>query len=119
MDLMERIRLLREYGMMDETAFEDILAIMKLFKEEYGIELTEENAGIMITHMSSAFHRNVTGEEIDAMDACILEEIKEVPEYVRAERILVSIASGIKNDLSKKEMEYFLVHICNLLANTN
>ncbi|SHO43917.1 PRD domain-containing protein [Anaerocolumna xylanovorans] len=119
MELMERIRLLQEYGMMDETAFEDILTIIKLFKEEYGIELTEKNAGIMITHMSSAFHRNVTGEEIDAMDAGIVEEIKQVPEYAKAGQILVSIVSGIKNNLSKKEMEYFLVHICNLLANTN
>lgn len=118
MELTERIGLLKEYGMMDETAFEDIQSIIHLFQEKYGIELKEENAGIMITHMSAAFHRNVTGEEIDALDAGILEEILQLAEYAKAEQMLEAIVSGIKNELSQKEREYFLVHICNLLTNT-
>ena len=116
MELMERIELLKEYGRMDETSYQDILFILDLFKENYRIELTEDNAGVMITHMSSAFYRNVTGEEINALDAGILEEIKQIPEYPKAKQILDSIIEGIENALSQKERDYFLVHICNLLT---
>lgn len=116
MELMERIELLKEYGRMDETGYRDILFILDLFRANYRIELTEDNAGIMITHMSSAFYRNAAGEEIDALDAGILEEIGQIPEYPKAEQILDSIIEGIENELSQKERDYFLVHICNLLT---
>lgn len=116
MELMDRVMALKEYKMMNDIAFKDILFIINLFKEEYQITLTEENAGIMITHMSSAFRRNDTGEEIDALCTSTLEEICEAQEYPRAKQILDSIIAGIENELSQKEREYFLVHICNLLA---
>jgi len=116
MELMDRVMALRECGMMNEVAFKDILYIIKLCKEEYQLELTEENAGIMITHMSSAFRRNDTGEEIDALCRSTVEEISKVQEYVKAKQILDSIILGIENELSQNEREYFLIHICNLLV---
>jgi len=116
MELMDRVMTLKEYNMMNEVAYKDILFIIKLIEEEYKIALSEENAGIMITHMSSAFRRNDTGEEIDALCRSTLEEISEAQEYPKAKQILDSIIAGIENELSQKEREYFLVHICNLIA---
>ncbi|MFV0343420.1 MAG: PRD domain-containing protein [Anaerocolumna sp.] len=116
MDLMERVRILKEYNMMNEVAYKDILFIIKMVEEEYHITLTEENAGIMITHICAAFRRNELGEEIDPLHRSVFEEIKESKDYQKAEQIIESMIAGIENQLSQNEREYFLIHICNLLA---
>lgn len=116
MELMDRVLTLKEYNMMNEVAYHDILFIIKMMEEKYNIHLTEENAGVMITHITSAFRRNETGEEVEELSKSMFDEIRSLEEYPLAVEILDSMIVNIKNQVSQKERGYFLVHLCNLLA---
>ena len=47
MDFSERLQLYKEGGMISEKDVDDVNAIIKMFKDEYGVELQEENATCM------------------------------------------------------------------------
>ena len=46
--------------MLDDKDVADVLAIIKMFKDEYGYVLEEENADTFIAHICSAYSRNKT-----------------------------------------------------------
>lgn len=116
MDIMERVSMLKLCNMTDDIAHQDIITIIKIFRE-YDIELTEENAGIMITHLAAAFKRNTTGESINPLAETTITEIKQDPQFPKSEIIFKNIASNIKNKFNQTEEEFAKLHICTLLNN--
>lgn len=116
---MERIELLKEYGIVNETGYEDLLSIKKMFEERFHIVLTEENAGVMITHIAAAFKRLETKEKINPIDESVLEALQEEEVYPKAVEILKALKEEIKSKLSEDEDAFVLVHICTLLSQLN
>ena len=119
MDIMTRINLLRESEFSTEEDYDDLCAIVRLFKEGYKIEVTEENGGFMITHMAAAFRRNRIGEEILPLDEAVWEDVTETPEFALAGEIIKAIEAQITNPISEKERKFFFLHICSVLAASN
>jgi transcriptional regulatory protein LevR len=116
---MERINLLKEYNIVNETGYKDLIAIKEVFEERFHIVLTEENAGVMITHIAAAFKRLETKEEINPIDQSVLEELKEESYYTKAAEILKAIKETVSSPLSGDEDAFILVHICTLLSQLN
>ena len=119
MDIMERIGLLKEYNIADQTAYDDLVAIIKLIRERFGILLTEENAGVMITHIAAAFGRNRSGESVNPLVEAAVRELREHPCHSQAAEMLEALQGVITNELNEIEREFVLLHLCNLLYSIN
>lgn len=116
MDIMERIDILKECGLVDEQGYQDLITIKKVFQDQFNIVLTEENAGIMVTHIAAAFKRLETKEEIIPLDDSVLEQLKEETVFEKSKQILENLRKEICNKLSYQEEKFILVHICNVLS---
>ena len=81
MDFSERLDLYLEGGMIDQNDVDDVLAIINMFNEEYGYQLTEENASTFIAHICSAYFRNKTEEEIEELPEVVLNELLGLNTY--------------------------------------
>lgn len=115
MDIMDRINLMREYGLADDAIYADLVGIVEVFREDFGFDLTEENGGTMIAHVGAAMKRLKSGEKIEPLDRGVLKQAEEEPIYPEALRILEKIREKMACKLPKVEQEFLLVHICNTL----
>ena len=117
MDFTERLDLYLEGGMIDEDDVKDVNVIIAVFKDKYGITLTEENADTFIAHLCAAFNRNKTHEEIDPVGEEILNEIKSLDSYEESLKMLDDVMKVMQhNTLNETEQNYALLHINNLIA---
>ena len=116
MDFTERLDLYKEGGMLNDGDVEDILAVIKMFKDEYGIELQEENADTFIAHLAAAYSRNATGEPVDELPDIVKEELLGLDTYQESLQILDRLIEVTHNPLNQVERDYALLHINNLIA---
>ena len=114
MDIMERINALKECGICDECAYNDLIKIIDICKQD-DIILTEENAGIMITHISAAFKRNVTNETIEPLAKFIIDDMLQDEKYEQALGIYKKIVPAIENKFNEIEEQFTLLHLCTVL----
>ena len=117
MDFTERLELYLEGGMINEADVEDINRIIELFRDEYGVELTEENASTFIAHLCAAYGRNMTGEEVEPLPEVVSDELKGLDSYPLSLQILDRVMAVTHNELNKTEQDYALLHINNLISN--
>lgn len=117
MDFTERLELYLDGGMIGQKDVDDINAVVRMFKEEYGIELCEENAGTFIAHLCAAYGRNTTHEEVEPLLEEAFAEVKELASYPLSLKMLGSLLAATGNPLNETEREYALLHINNLIAN--
>lgn len=115
MDIMDRINLMKECSLVDDAAYADLVSIVKVFREDFRFDLTEENGGVMITHIGAAIKRLKTGEKVDPLDREVLSQAVEEPVYPTAQKILDRIREQTVSRLPSAEEEFLLVHICNTL----
>lgn len=117
MDFKERLDMYKEGGMITDRDAKDIEAVIKLFKDDYNIELCEENAATFIAHLAAAYSRNATKEELDDLSNDMLDEIKALDTYEESLKILDKIVEVTNNPLNDVERNYVLLHLNNLMAN--
>ncbi len=116
MDLAPRLEIIKSCNLTSESGYADLLTIVDIFKKDFDIELTEENAGVMITHLASAFKRIETGEAVNPLDPGLVEQMKEEPVFPLTQRIVDAVLSRIRNPLSADEQDFLLVHVGTLLC---
>ena len=116
MDFTDRLELYREGGMIDNKAVEDVNAIIKMFKDEYGYVLEEENADTLIAHICAAYSRNVTKEEVEPLPDVVKDELTGLETYPKSLEILNRLVEVTQNPLNQVEKDYALLHINNLIA---
>lgn len=116
MDFTERLDLYKEGGMINEQDVQDVLAIIKMFKDEYGVELQEENADTFIAHICAAYSRNKSGEPVDELPEPVRKEIEGLDSYEQSLQILNRLIEVTHNPLNQVERDYALLHINNLIA---
>lgn len=116
MDFTERFALYKEGGMIDDNDIEDLNAVIKLFKDEYGVTLEEENASMFIAHLCAAYGRIDSGENIDELPSEVIDELKSLPTYDLSLEILDKVMKVTKNALNDIEQGYALLHINNIIA---
>lgn len=115
MDIMERINLMKECGMIDDVAYADLMTIVKIFQKDFQFNLTEENGGVMITHIGAAINRIKSGEKIEPLDREVLRQAADELSYPTALKILAQVKQEMVCKLPDIEQEFLLVHICNTL----
>lgn len=116
MDFTERFDLYKEGGMINEADIEDLNAVIKLFKDEYGVCLEEENASMFIAHLCAAYGRLSSGEDVDELPEEVLSELESLDTYEESKKILENVMKVTKNPLNETEKGYALLHINNLIA---
>ena len=116
MDFEERLRLYTEGGMINDNDVKVVHEIIEMFEKEYGIVLTEENAGMFIAHLCAAFGRNVSKEKIPPVSKDMMQELVTLESYPKSLEILDRLRQITKGSLNSTEEEYALLHINNLLA---
>ncbi len=116
MDFEERLQLYTEGGMINDNDVKVVHEIIEMFEKEYGIVLTEENAGMFIAHLCAAFGRNVSKEKIPPVSKDMMQELVTLESYPKSLEILDRLRQITKGSLNSTEEEYALLHINNLLA---
>ena len=116
MDFEERLQLYTEGGMINDNDVKVVHEIIEMFEKEYGIVLTEENAGMFIAHLCAAFGRNVSKEKIPPVSKDMMQELVTLESYPKSLEILDRLRQITNGSLNSTEEEYALLHINNLLA---
>ena len=116
MDFTERFDLYKEGGMINDSDIDDILKVIDLFRNEYGVVLEEENAAPFIAHLCAAYDRLVTHEEVDEVPEAVMEELRSLDSYAESLEILEKVMNATENPLNETEQGYALLHINNLIA---
>ncbi|NCB33266.1 MAG: PRD domain-containing protein [Erysipelotrichia bacterium] len=116
MNFDERLSLYLEGEMLTEEDVSTIHRVIDMFHDDYGLELTEENAGMFIAHLCAALNRNVTKEEIPPVEETMLKELAGLDTYQKSLEILDRLVAVTNNCLNETEQDYALLHINNLLA---
>ena len=116
MDFTERFDLYKEGGMINDGDIEDLNAVIKLFKDEYGVTLEEENASMFIAHLCAAYGRLTSKEPVDELPEEVLNELESLDTYEESKEILEKVMNATKNPLNEVEKGYALLHINNLIA---
>ena len=116
MDFTERLDLYKEGGMLTDDDVKDVEAIIKMFKDDYGVELQEENADTFIAHICAAYSRNKSGEPVDELPEAVRSELEGLDSYEQSLQILNRLIEVTQNPLNQVEKDYALLHINNLIA---
>lgn len=116
MDFTERFELYKEGGMINDGDIEDLNAVIRLFKDEYGVTLEEENASMFIAHLCAAYGRLTSNEPVDELPEEVLNELESLDTYEESKEILEKVMNATKNPLNEIEKGYALLHINNLIA---
>lgn len=116
MDFSERLQLYFDGGMITHDDVEEILAIIEMFKSKYQMILEEENAAAFIAHLCAAFGRLKTDEDVEALPLEVKRELEGLATYSRSLGMLEDIMAVTHNRLNKTEQDYALLHINNLIA---
>lgn len=117
--IIKRIDVLSELNLINDEDRLDLMALIEIIETHLKIEVTEENGGILITHISAMFQRNKNGEQLDSLAKEIILELEDNENYDAAIKVAEKIAAVIKNDVSVAEKGYLLLHLCTLISNTN
>ncbi len=117
MDFKDRLDMYQEGGMINSEDVADINAVIKLFKDKYGIQLSEENASFFIAHLAAAYSRNASKEELEELPDGVIEEVKALASYDESLCILDDIIEVTNNPLNSIEKKYILLHLNNLITN--
>ena len=115
-DFSERLKLYKEGGMIDEQDEENIYNVLRMFRENYGIELCEENADTFMAHLCAAYSRLKTGEEVEEFPEELMEEIQQLATYEKSLEMLEDMLKASERPLNETEQKYTLLHINNLLS---
>lgn len=113
-ELKQRIETLYECGFVDETGKADLYRIVEVL-QRHGIETTDENTGVLVTHVAAALKRSADGEVVTPLDPNVLEQVKEIKRYEEAVAIQQEVLNSMTNKLSADEQDFVLVHIGTIL----
>lgn len=115
MQLNNRLQILKDSCQISCENYQDMLKVIEMFKEKFGIELTEENGSMFITHLAIAYDRVNKNEHIEATLDIIDEEIKNNKNYDKSEEIFMELQNQLDKSLPDNEKTFILMHLCVLL----
>ncbi|WP_028857208.1 PRD domain-containing protein [Psychrilyobacter atlanticus] len=119
MGLVFRLELLKKADQIDEEVFIAMNKVIELFKKNWGIELTEENGQMMVTHLSMALMRVKNGLPVNKIDEEVYQEVTESEFFEKGKEILEDMKSILPIELPNSERKYMLVNNTLILENLN
>jgi hypothetical protein len=119
MSLEERLGILRSGNVISMEVLEQVRRVIARLGEHWGINLTEETGGRMITHLAMALMRISRGEEIAAPERDLLDEFRNTPCFPQAVEITKDLSAWANMRLPEAEGDYLIINICLILDAEN
>lgn len=116
-DLEQRLEILQQSGFFDESGRKDLDAMIRVLTEKYGFPRNDETLGVLVTHVAAALKRLKDGEDINPIDAGVLEDVKSSDVYPEAKKIQSDVLAVMEHKLPESEKDFILVHVGGLLMN--
>lgn len=116
MDIDVRLNILLENDVITEEVYNRLKEVINRLKDEFNIEITEENGGMFITHLSAAITRVNDGKPLDSIDESVIEQIKLETSYNRALEIMETINNIFGVIFPKEEEVFIITHLCTILS---
>lgn len=114
-ELLERINLLLEIHMITEEEYRDLKRLVGILVEHMDFPITDENAGVFITHLAAAMKRSRDNEKLDQLEQEILDEVKNCEEFTIVEKISSIMIDTMQITLVNNEVDFMHLHLCNIL----
>lgn len=112
--LKERLKILRESGLIDNHTEEQTIKIVGILYEGER-EPDMEKMEIFTTHIAMAIWRIQKGELEQPLAEEVLEDLKKEAVFEEAGKLGQRICEAVDVDFPQVEREYLMVHLCNLL----
>ena len=119
MEFEERLRILRSGGVISAGIETLVRRVISRFYDRWGIKLTEESGGRMVTHLAMALMRIERQEEIASPETDLLEEFRSLAVFSRSVEIVEDLIAWAPMELPKAEKDYMIVNICLILDAEN
>ncbi|MDQ0362090.1 PRD domain-containing protein [Breznakia pachnodae] len=114
-ELLERIDMLLEINMVTDYEYTDLKKIVDILNEHTNVLITDETAGVFITHIAAAMKRQRDKEQLNQLEQSVVDEIRGCEEYVYAEDLTNKIVTAIQTSLPENEIHFMYLHLCNIL----
>lgn len=117
MNLAIRLNILKEAGQIDDSIYKGVMDVIEMFKINHGIELTEENGAMLITHLTVAIKRINENKLVETMDEELYKEISSDCNFQQAEKVYSDIEQSLNMKIPYCEKTFIMMHLCTLLNN--
>jgi len=116
MDILIRLNILLENNVITEEVYYKIKEIIRELKEKYNVEITEENGGMFITHLSAALTRINNGQPLEIIDEGVMEQIKLESCYTKTVEVMKRIQDICNVVFPREEEIFILTYLCTILS---
>lgn len=113
MSIKDRINVLVQFDFLSQEEAEKLICWVAMLNETFGLNISEENGGTLITHLASMLKRSKGNETITAMDPSIYDQLRELSVFEKALQLYSQL--NISFNIPKEEEDYVMLHLCNLL----
>lgn len=113
--LIQRLEILKNAEQVTEKMTEAIVKFGKAVEKGLGIELTEDNAAMLVMHFAVALSRIEKGELVNKMEEIIIDELKQTKGYPMLPSYLKVIEEYMGYKIPDVEFDYIAAHFCLLV----
>lgn len=115
MDIYVRLNILLENGVITKEVYDKLEKVINSLKDRFNVDITEENGGMFITHLSAALTRVNNGQPLDTIDESIMKQIEVENCYTKAVEITKVINDICNVTFPREEEVFILTHLCTIL----
>ena len=112
--IKEKLEILVSSEVIDEATRQYVLQVLEYLLENNIINEVAES-DVFLTHLAMADTRRKKNEAVASLDDFILSEITADPKFSDAKDLWVSIEEMATKNFEEAELDYFYLHIINLL----
>jgi len=117
MELDVRLDILRGSNQIDDEVYCNLKDIIEMVKNKHDIKLNEENAAMLMTHLSVAIMRIKNKDIVKAVDEDIFEEIRSSEYYALSNEWIKDMEEVIHRSIPENEKGFIVMHLCTLFVN--
>ena len=115
--LYQRLDLLLTAGQINQTIKEAVVDFALAVEEKFKLQLNEENAVMLITHLAMALARILRGEEVEGLAEEALDELRNKKAFQEMPALYLELEKKLTFTIPEAEKNYITLHTCVLVAN--
>ncbi len=109
--LKERIEILRESDQITELTEQKLSEYIEGFDIRFNYSLTEDNASALITHLAIAMSRIQSGNIVNPLDDCIVNDLKSNPKLDEVEILYADLCQRVDVEFPEAEKWFIMAHL--------
>ncbi len=113
--LKERLKILVAGEQLDADLKVKIESLLEKFESDFELEMNNENAAMLVTHLPMALMRIKRGEEVEDLNEIVLKELKKEEYYSPCLGFIKKIEAETEIEIPAGEKNYLALHFCNLI----